>query len=135
MENRNVILSEKTALLKDARLKLLQLHKLFVDEERNRFENQNGKVSSGQFLNLLVNDESFQWLRKFSTLIVEIDEMFDLDDGFTEDMMDGQLSQIENLILLDPSLDKEFADKYQRFMQENTEIAVKHAELKQLLTA
>lgn len=132
MENESKNFATKVTLLKQARLQLLQLHKLFVDAERSDFEKQNGQVSSGQFLNLLVNDENFQWLRKFSILIVNIDEMFDLDDGFAESMVEKYLSQIHNLINLE-SADAEFEDKYKNFMQGNSEIAVKHSNLKKLL--
>jgi len=133
MNNESDILMPKGMLLKQARLQLLQLHKLFIDAERRNFENLNGQISSGQFLNLLVENTSFQWLRKFSILIVEIDEMFDLDDGYTENMIDNYLSQIRKLVSFDLA-DSEFEDKYKMFMQENSEIAIKHSELKKLLS-
>lgn len=133
MKKDGQILTTKALLLKEARLKLLQLHKLFVDLERGNYERQNGQVSSGQFLNLLVNDANFQWLRKFSILIVEVDEMFDLDDGFTEGMVEKYLSQISNLVNLELA-DEEFENKYKNFMQENTEIAANHSEIKKLLS-
>ena len=41
-----------TELLKNARNLLLKLHKDLVDFERESYEMFNGKVSSGQFLNL-----------------------------------------------------------------------------------
>jgi len=132
MKNESKIIGDKVALLKRARLQLLQLHKLFVDAERSNFEKQSGQVSSGQFLNLLVNDTNFQWLRKFSILIVEIDEMFDLDDGFTENMIEKHISQIYSLINYDLT-NADFEDKYRKFMQGNIEIAAKHNELKKLL--
>jgi len=122
----------KISLLKEARLQLLRLHKLLIDTERNRFETQNSQVSSGQFLNLLVNEPNFQWLRKFSTLIVEIDEMLDLDDGYTENMIEKYLSQIRNLINFD-SGDEEFEGKYKNSLQTNTDVAVKHSEIRKLL--
>lgn len=65
----------KTALLKDSRLRLLRLHKLLVDTERKKFEKINGQITSGQFLNLLLNEESLQRLKKFSTLIVDTDSL------------------------------------------------------------
>jgi hypothetical protein len=122
----------KISLLKKARLQLLRLHKLLIDIERNRLENQNGQISSGQFLNLLLNEPNFQWLRKFSTLIVEIDEMLDLDDGYTEDMIEKYLSQIRKLINFDLE-DEEFASKYKNSLQTESDVASKHGEIKQLL--
>jgi len=122
----------KVTLLKTTRLQLLQLHKLLVDIERENYENENGQITSGQFLNLLVNDENFSWLRKFSILIVEIDEMLDLDDGYTEQMIEKQFSQMRNLLDLANS-DDDFKTKYQNTLQSNSEVAGKHGELKKLL--
>ncbi len=119
----------KVTLLKTTRLQLLQLHKLLVDIERENYENENGRITSGQFLNLLVNDENFSWLRKFSTLIVEIDEMLDLDDGYTEQMIEKQFSQMRNLLDL-ANADDDFKTKYQNNLQSNSEVAGKHGELK-----
>jgi hypothetical protein len=89
-------------------------------------------VSSGQFLQVLLNDESFSWLRKFSTLIVEIDEMLDLNDGFTEEMVDKQFLQIQNFLAFESS-DKEFVSKYNGSIRSNSEVEARHDELKKML--
>jgi len=122
----------EVGLLKDARLQLLRLHKLLVDIERGNFEKLNGQTSSGQFLNLLINDRNFDWLRKFSTLIVEIDEMLDLDDGFSDEMIEKHLFQIRELIDLKAS-DNGFNEKYKDYLQSHSEVLGKHSELKKLL--
>lgn len=124
---------EKTILLKEARLQLLRLHKLLIDIERKHFEKSNGQISSGQFLNLLVNDQNFKWLRKFSILIVEIDEMLDLDDGFDEAMVDKHLSNMRELLNLNTG-DEDFDEKYEYLLQINSEVTAKHGELKKLLS-
>jgi len=126
-------IGEKIVLLKEARLQLLKLHKLLIDIERKGFEQSNGQITSGQFLNLLVNDQNFSWLRKFSILIVEIDEMLDLDDGFTEAMIEKHLSKMRELMNLKTG-DEEFDEKYKNFLQINSEVVVKHSELKKVLS-
>lgn len=132
MENTKKTVEGKISLLKESRLQLLRLHKLLVDIERENFEKLNGQISSGQFLNLLVNDSGFGWLRKFSTLIVEIDEMLDLDDGFGENMIEKHFSQMRDLLSL-KTADEEFKEKYKNLLQTNPEVAGKHSELKKLL--
>lgn len=119
-------------LLKEVRFRLLFLHKLLVDGERQIYEHQNGQLSSGQFLQLLLNEESFSWLRKFSILIVEIDEMLDLNDGFTKEMIEKHFTQLQNLLDFE-SIDKEFNLKYKNSIQNNCEVEAKHKELKNLL--
>ena len=103
-----------------------------MDIERENYEKDNGKITGGQFLHLLVNDANFSWLRKFSTLIVEIDEMLDLDDGYTENMIEKQFSQMRNLLGLEIA-DEDFKTKYRNVLQNNSEVAGKHSELKNLL--
>ncbi len=100
MESLEKIFEQKIRRLKEARLRLLRLHKLLVDKERASFERENGQVSSGMFLNLLLNDKNFAWLKNFSTLIVEIDEMLDLDDGYSDNMIEkhfgGEVNYYKN---------------------------------------
>ena len=118
--------------LKRARLELLRLHKLLVDRERENFENLNGKISSGQYLNLLVNDSNFKWLRKFSTLIAEIDEMLDLSDGYTTNMIDNHLSQMR--VLLDAeTIDEDFNKKFKNILEVNSEVAEKREKIVKLI--
>ncbi len=119
--------------LKESRLKLLRLHKLLVDIERENFENLNGKISSGYYLNLLVNDSNFEWLRKFSTLIAEIDEMFDLDDGYTINRIDKYLSQMRDLLDAETT-DKDFNKKFKNILQVNSEVADKRKKIIKLIS-
>lgn len=123
---------KKILLLKEARLQLLKLHKQLVDVERENYENEYGQITSGYFLNLLVDDKNFSWLRKFSTLIVEIDEMLDLDDGYTENMLEKQFAEMRKLLNLE-NADEDFKAKYQNALQNNAEIAGRHGDLKTLL--
>jgi len=120
-------------LLKESRLRLLKLHKLLIDIERENFENLNGKITSGHYLNLLVNDSNFEWLRKFSTLIVEIDEMLDLDDGYTINMINKNLSQMREL-LDSETIDENFNKKFKTVLQTNSEVADKREEIVKLLS-
>lgn len=123
---------EKADQLKVARDIMLRLHKLLVDFERAGYERINGPLNSGQFLNVLLNESDFEWLRKFSMLIVEIDEMFDLDDGYSEDMVSANLLKIRDLVEMNVD-DEKFSAKYQNALQNDPEIVGTHVQLKQAL--
>jgi hypothetical protein len=123
---------ENAEMLKAARDLLLGLHKALVDFERSIYEGVNGEVTSGQFLNLLLEDRDFAWLRKFSTLIVDIDEMFAQKDGFTEDQVTTHFGKIRDLIELKEP-DEDFVYRYQSALQQDLDATGKHAELKSLL--
>lgn len=53
---------------------LLELHRVLVEEERRAYERAHGKTSAGQFLDVLVNDEDFAWLKPLTALIVALDD-------------------------------------------------------------
>ncbi len=132
MESLEKIFEQKIRRLKEARLRLLRLHKLLVDKERASFERENGQVSSSMFLNLLLNDKNFAWLKNFSTLIVEIDEMLDLDDGYSDNMIEKHFSRLENLFNFRIE-DEVFVKNYRAFLQTDSEVAAMHSELKNIL--
>ena len=118
--------------LRSARNILLKLHKSLVDFERGSYERVYGPQNAGQFLNVLLEDENFAWLRKFSTLIVEIDEMFAVKDGIPEEMVKLNLQKIRELIgMKEP--DEFFRAKYQHALQTDPEAAGSHAQLQALL--
>ena len=118
--------------LKQARNILLKLHKSMLDLEREMHEGIHGKLSASDFLNLLLEDEDFAWLRKFSTLIVEIDEMFDLKEGIEAGMIDASLKKVRELVeMTEP--DEYFRAKYQFALQRDPNSAGLHSQLKTLL--
>ncbi len=119
-------------LLKKARNLLLGLHKSLVDHERSVFEGIHGTMTSGQFLNVLLEDQDFVWLRKFSTLIVDIDEMFAQKDGFQDEAVEIHLSKMRELVMM-KNEDDDFVTKYQFALQQDNDAAAKHAELKNML--
>ena len=54
---------EKNEKLKECRDLLLKLHKTMLDLERELYEGIHGQQSAGQFLNLLLENDDFAWLR------------------------------------------------------------------------
>lgn len=123
---------DNAELLKSARDILLKLHKSMVDLEREMYEGIHGKQTPGQFLNLLLEDEDMAWLRKFSMLIVEIDEMFDLKEGIEPAMIDANLVKVRELVAM-AETDDYFKAKYQFSLTRSPNAAMLHSELKSLL--
>ena len=118
--------------LRDARNLLLKLHKNLVDHERAIWEGINGPATSGQFLNVLIEDPDFSWLRKFSTLIVDIDEMFAQKDGVLAENVELHLQKLRELISMKDE-DEEFKAKYQAALQQDLEAAARQGDLRSLL--
>ena len=119
--------------LKNARNLLLKLHKVMLDREREIYEGIHGPLKPTQFLNVLLEDMDFDWLRRFSMLIVEIDEMFAARDGAPAEMVSANLARVEELIEMREH-DEFFKAKYQFSLQSVPEAAALHSEIKLVLT-
>ncbi|HUR98755.1 MAG TPA: hypothetical protein VMZ26_11875 [Pyrinomonadaceae bacterium] len=111
---------------------MLKLHKNLLDHERAIWEGINGTVTSGQFLNVLLEDPDFAWLRKFSTLIVEIDEVFAQKDGYAAETVELHLQKLRELISMQDE-DEDFRAKYQAALQQDVEAAARQGDLRSLL--
>lgn len=118
--------------LRDGRDLLLKLHKNLVDHERAIWEGINGPATAAQFLNVLLEDKDFAWLRKFSTLIVDIDEMFAQKDGYSDEVVDLHLKKLRELIAMKDE-DEGFKLKYQAALQQDLDAAARQGDLKLVL--
>ena len=123
---------ENAERLRDGRNLLLKLHKNLVDHERAIWEGINGPATAGQFLNVLLEDRDFTWLRKFSTLIVDIDEMFAQKDGFAAEAVELHLAKLRELVSMEDE-DEAFKAKYQAALQQDLDAAARQGDLKLLL--
>ena len=119
--------------LKNARNLLLKLHKVMLDREREIYEGIHGPLKPTQFLNVLLEDMDFDWLRKFSMLIVEIDEMFAAKDGTPAEMVSANLAKVEELVEMREH-DEFFKAKYQFSLRSVPEAAALHSEIKIVLS-
>lgn len=124
---------EKSERLRGARDLLLKLHKNLVDHERAIWEGINGPATPAQFLNVLLEDQDFTWLRKFSTLIVDIDEMFAQKDGFAAEAVDLHLEKLRDLVSMKDE-DEVFKAKYQAALQQDLDAAARQGDLRLLLS-
>ncbi|MBW3630466.1 MAG: hypothetical protein KY464_14365 [Gemmatimonadetes bacterium] len=84
--------------LVEIRRGLLRLHKALIDSERTAFEARSGATSNGQFLQLLLQDPFFVWLRPFSGLIAQMDEALAAAEGVSEDAAGAFVAQVRALI-------------------------------------
>jgi hypothetical protein len=84
--------------LKEVRLGLLRLHKALIDAERGEIERRSGPMSSGHFLQMLIQDEAFAWLRPFSELIVQMDEAFATREPIAQENARAYVRQVVALL-------------------------------------
>jgi hypothetical protein len=122
--------------LRNVRTKLLRLHKALLESEKIEYEKVNGPIRSrGEFFQLVLGDEMFSWLRPFSQLIAQIDEVMAAKD---EPVTLQQVNQLleEAQVLLRPSENGNVREKrYFEAIQRDPDIAFMHAELSQILAS
>jgi hypothetical protein len=118
--------------LNDARLGLLALHKALLDYEKIRYERTHGRLeSSGQFLQLAINDPHFAWLRPISELVVQIDQLLSSDEPGAEVDADTVMNSARTLLRPDEN-GGDFQKRYHRALQDSPEVVMVHAQWKRL---
>ena len=108
---------------------LLELHRTIVAAERAAYERRAGQVNSAAFLRVLIEDETYGWLRPLSALIVRIDE----DDeepaaGAQAEILAGTRALVRPDVAGNP-----FQQRYARLVDENPDVAYAHGTLMQAL--
>lgn len=119
----------------DLRNRLLLLHKTLLDDERHIYERVHGRIPSpGAFLQLLISDSWFAWLRPVTAVVVEIDEMLASQEPAGEESMRQLLERARRLLIATEEgngLGKGYFDALQR----NPNVAVLHGEVMKVFAA
>lgn len=114
--------------LVDVRRGLFRLHKALIDAERSAFERDRGPTTSGQFLQALIHDEYFAWLRPFSGLIVEMDEALAPKESLPPTAVRAYVARAHALV--EPG-DSGLAQRYESVCARNSDVLLAHLELGQ----
>jgi hypothetical protein len=121
-------------VLLDLRRGLLSLHKTLIIAEQLTYERVNGRVgSTGQLLQLVLNDPWFTWLHPLSQMVIRIDELLDGEEGPTAVEAEHLLADVRALIR--PSEEGDgFERSYYEALQRAPDVIFAHVEVKKLLT-
>ena len=113
---------------------LLTLHKALLDSERTSYEISRGPIGSpAVFLQLLINDNWFAWLRPVTTLLVQIDETLAAKKP-PATSHDFELLIEDIRALLSPSRDANgFWKRYSGAVQRDPGVAVLHQKIEKEL--
>ncbi len=112
--------------IKDLSRAFLRLHKILLDDAKIDYEERNGKINgANHYLQLVIDDPHFAWLRKMSALIALLDEATSLRRPATE--IEAQALLSEAKLLLDfQDADEDFNDKFQIALQKNSDAVLNH---------
>jgi len=119
-------------MLADMRGSLLGLHKALIIAEQLTYERINGRVgSTGQLLQLILNDPWFTWLHPLSQMVIRIDELLDDDMELTTIEVEHFLAAVRALIR--PSEEGDgFERSYYEALQRAPDVIFAHVEVKRL---
>ncbi len=112
---------------------LLRLHKALLDDERVSYERVHGRIpSNGAFLQLVLGDAWFAWLRPLSQVMAKLDELGEEDKS--PDGLDTTTLIASIRTLLTPTEEGEgFGKQYHDALQRAPEVVLAHAAVKALL--
>src|SRR3982751_3113990 len=128
----SLLAAESRARLRGVSRALLRLHKALLDDERVQFERVRGRIeSSGEFLQLVLHDEGFAYLRPLSALVGQIDELLDAKEA-TKGEADALIAQAR--VMLKPSeTGNEFERRYYAAIQREPDVIFAQREVLRLL--
>jgi len=118
--------------LRDA---LLTLHKELLDSERASYERDVARIESpSHFLNLLMEDPWFTWLREISGLVVEIDVCVDdKKEPATSRHADAFLRRSRNMLV--PAEDGQgFGKRYWEAFQRDPAVVIAHSAVMRVIS-
>lgn len=125
-ENKESLKDETRGKLKDLSKAFLRLHKILLDGAKADYEAKNGKINgANQYLQLVIDDPHFAWLRKMSSLIALIDEATSLRRPASEDEAQALLVESKTLLEFNDA-DENFNDKFQTALQTTPDASVTH---------
>lgn len=127
MTSENNILNEETrGKLKHLSKAFLRLHKTLLDGAKTAYEAKNGPIAnSNQYLQLVLDDPHFAWLRKMSSLIALIDEAVSVRRPATETEAQSLLNEARVLLNFEDA-DEDFNDRFQAALQKMPDAVLSH---------
>ena len=113
---------------------LLDLHKTLLDAQRIRYEREHGRVeSTGELLDLVLREPSFEWLRVLSALIARVDELGESDDKDAAAEMRSVIDRLRTLVRFEGN--PGFTVPYREIVDSVPDALVAHVRLSRLLAA
>jgi len=123
------------ARLRDLRGKLLQLHKVLLDDARVAYEMDRGRVTSNAtLLQLVIGDPWFAWLHSLSELIIRIDQTAEPDSPATDADAATLFEQVERLLTASET-GEGFQRRYYDALQRQPAVVLAHAEVRRAIKA
>jgi hypothetical protein len=121
------------AQLDDLSRALLRLHKALLDGERLTYERVHGRIpSNGQFLQLVLGDSWFAWLRPLSQLMARLGELAEVEEASAGAEITALIATLQTLLTPSEAGDG-FGRHYYDALQREPDVVLAHAAVRTLL--
>jgi hypothetical protein len=126
-ENGHEALRDETRqTLKALSKALLRLHKTLLDAAKIEYEAKFGAINGvNEYLQLVLDDPHFAWLRKISALIALVDEAVSIRRTASEPDALALLAEARVLLNFEDE-NEAFNDKFQTALQKNADAVINH---------
>ncbi len=112
---------------------LLRLHKALLDDERVSYERVHGRIASnGEFLQLVLGDAWFTWLRPLSQLMARLDELGEGENASSRTEITALMASVRTLLTPTEGGDG-FGKHYYDALQREPDVVLAHAAVRALL--
>ena len=126
--------SESRQRLKDVRNILLDLHKAVLDSERTAYEITHGPIGPpAAFLQMLIHDQAFAWLRPLTSLVVQIDETLAAKKPPATDQELDRLVDDTSALLSPSRAEDGFWNRYQNALDRDPGVGILHVQMRKQL--
>ena len=110
---------------------LAELHRVLLAAERRDVEREAGRLSSGEYLQMLLHDPRFAWLRPVSHMVATLDgtmhESRKAGTAVSNEEVEKLCDQVAGLLAIRTRLESGY--RYRDLMQRDPDVVVAHGAL------
>jgi hypothetical protein len=115
--------------LTNVRDSLAELHRALLDAERRDMERETGRLSPGAYLQMLLNDPRFAWLRPVGRMVAALDDTMHesrkAGAAVSNDEVEKLCDQVAGVLAIRTRLEAGF--RYRDLMQRDPDVVMAHA--------
>ena len=123
------------ARLAGVRDSLAELHRALLDAERRDIERETGRLSPGQYLQMLLHDSRFAWLRPVGRMVATLDgsmhEARKTGHEISDEEFEDLCNRVAGVVAIRTQLEAGY--RYRDLMQRDPGVVLAHAALAQSL--
>jgi hypothetical protein len=118
--------------LANVRHNVLDLHKTLIDAVRREYERDRGRQRDADFLNALVGEPDFAWLKPLTAMVVRVEEALERED---RNRIPADIAARLRTLISSESTDPAFQRGYAAVLERNPDVLVAHVRAMRALQA